>query len=115
MAKRTHDDVLDRWERGESSEEIATAVGMVHAASVRTIVLRARKRGDARAVRRRGYGYNSQHLKAWIGLDSAAGRAVVKEALRRQVLPSKLIRMVVETVARDGLFAAVLDDGGASA
>lgn len=109
-----HDAILDRWLKGETSEEIALALNIKHSEAVRTLVVRARKRGDPRAVLRRGYGYNNLHLKAWIGIDSAAGRAVVSEALRRKVLPSKLIRMVVETVARDGLFTAVLDDGSAS-
>lgn len=46
------DAVLDAWAQGQDSHAIAEACG-VHRDYVSSIVIRARRQGDARAVRRR--------------------------------------------------------------
>jgi hypothetical protein len=86
--------ILDRWAKGQTSVEIAFALNIAPEA-VRTVVQRARKRGDPRADRR---------------CKPAPFSKMNREAKRRGMTRRELERLILRFVARDNLFAAVLDD-----
>lgn len=91
-----HDAVLDRWHAGESSRKIGEALG-VQSEAVRTIVQRARKAGDRRALVKRvvychdhdailsrwAAGATEGDIAAALGMKHTAVRQVVCDARKR--------------------------------
>ena len=101
--KHDHNAVLDMWSDGIPSQIIGRRLGIMQE-YVRTIVIRARKAGDERAIDRRRGGINR------FSLSTSAHRNFAAEAARRQISELELASMVLETVSDGKLFAAVLDE-----
>lgn len=101
--------VLDRWALGMTARDIANDLRLKRAAVVSTIVQRARQRGDARAEVR-GSPHDFLCLKIGIVRRSPVGEALLHAAAKRKITPNELCKRVLETVLRDNMLAAVLDD-----
>lgn len=98
-----HEAVINLWGEGLSSEEIARKLGLLAGHSVRTIVMRARNRGDERAKGRREGRTGHHMIPKW----RAALRA---EAARRDTTERRLINDLLSAIVDDNLFAALLED-----
>lgn len=85
--------VLDLWQQGLKSAEIAAIIGAKRPSNVRNIVNRARRRGDPRAIQR-----------------MAANRPTLRErADRYGITVSALKAAIVRVVAEHDLFDAIFD------
>lgn len=107
MTAIDHDAVLNRWLRGEGDKQIATALGLKGSHTVRTIVQRARKQNDPRAVRG---GNRFSRLQMIMPNAGAPLRSLKSEAARRSMDPAELAREIVEIVCAENLFSAVLGE-----
>lgn len=97
--KYDHDAVLDLWAAGFSSLQIGQRLGMPHETTAQVIVLRAGRRGDPRASRRR----------LLVG-----GNIFADEAERRGVTVAHLKSQLLAVIANNPeVIDLLLDDGGA--
>lgn len=87
-----HDVVLDMWAAGEPTEMIRRVVGTMYVSTIADIVIKARKRGDKRAVRRpRGNDAMRNAMTA-----AAERRARHRKAAKFKVAPDDLDRAIAE-------------------
>lgn len=122
------DFVLDLWADRWSSEAIATRLEVergvrVHPAYLRTFVAQFRDTDPRAAIRKRGKG--AAHLRGSLnqhgGTAEGTGYRIVLEgeerrrwlaqAERRGMTIEALLAEVVQVIATDDLFTAVIDDG----
>lgn len=97
VSRERRERLLDLWHDGLSSPAIAKVLGYKTSSSVRTLVQRARERGDPRAVERRDVALTlSEMLKPAADERGMSGMA--------------LLEAIVMTIVRDNLYNAVLDD-----
>ena len=101
--KHDHETVLNLWADGVPSQIIGRKTGIMEE-YVRTIVIRARKKGDARAVKRPRGGLNR------FLLSTRAYKSFAAESDRRNIGELELASIILEAVSDGKLFAAVLDD-----
>lgn len=103
---QSHDTVLNSWYRGLTSWEIG-ALCNLHPSHVRTIVQRARARGDRRAHKRRmGPG-----RAAGVILPRETILSLRHEAAKRHMLEAELAVKILTTALSANLVGAILDDG----
>jgi len=102
--KHDHDAVLDMWADGVPSQIIGRKTGIMPE-YVRTIVIRARKAGDGRAIDRPRGGLNK------FSISTKAHKKFADEADRRGIGELELASLILESVCDGDLFDAVLDDG----
>jgi hypothetical protein len=101
-----HDAVLSLWRDGYSSAQIAERLGLASGSTARTVTTRARKRGDPRAILRRTFCPWPRKIELPREI-ADLGRV---EAERRGLTVSDFCLRLLETIFRDGLVTAVLDD-----
>ncbi len=95
-----HDRVLDLWAAGYSRGRIGREV-KAPAATVQRIVVRARHRGDPRAIGRNMVVSTSVEIQA----------RIARRAVAMGVSVPEVVSQVVRIVFGEGLEAAVFDDG----
>jgi hypothetical protein len=103
-----HDAVLDMWEAGWTCGMIAEDLKMPRPETVSVIVQAARKRGDARAVRRVGQG---TVIQASISLDALEAELLRRSADARNTTSYALLQRVIKAAIKHQLIGAILDDG----
>lgn len=107
--KYDHDKILDRWQDGHSSAHIAESLKAASSAAVRTIVQRARDKGDARATPRD----KRQSSPPTYTASSEIGRKLNQEAVMRGISVRELIDRMIRVAVSDDMFGSILDDGQA--
>lgn len=95
-----HDTVIDLWLKGLTGSAIASRLG-IHANHARTIIARARERGDPRVAERRRL--PGRPVK------TTADEYLATEAKQRGLTVPALRKHIVELVVQDRLVSAVLD------
>lgn len=107
-----HDYVLNLWASGtKTSREIAERAGLkLHGASVRTIVQRARAKGDPRAASRSSGRLCVAPLRRRLLVPPDMWAAAALEAERRGISVSQFCLRVLGLVLTDKLSNAILDD-----
>lgn len=100
-----HDAILDLWESGTSSRVIGDQFGVLPE-YIRTIVQRARDKGDIRAVQRRP-GCSPSYPPL---VDARVRTILGNEAQKHNQTYSEFCARILTVVANDDLFAALLDD-----
>jgi hypothetical protein len=108
-----HDQVLGLWALGHDSVEIARLMSLKGSETARTIVGRARMRGDPRALSRGPAAHPTEasptevHL---LVLPSWLAASATVEAKRRELPLDEFCLRLLGTCVREGLIQAVLDD-----
>ena len=100
-----HDRVLDLWALGHGSVGIARIMSLKGPETARTIIGRARRRGDPRALSR-----GARPAAASVALPPWLTESATIEAARRAMPLDAFCLELLGTCLREGLTQAVLDD-----